>query len=632
MKKLATYLSVIYLLLFSINTFSQCDTPSNLQSVYSNGNASFSWEAVLGALSYTIDFKYPAYGWDNIEYSEVLTTNSFFIPEILQSVTIDWRVIANCGINGNSAFNQALLAVPCVLPTNPITTNITTASATISWSNPPEAVSYMPYYRYAYRQAGVGASWIPLNGGSQVLSFNLTNLVPGTTYEWCVNQDCSYFDSNPVISTFTTTAAPCGIASLWLPNQITSNQANLRWLAVPNATDYIVEYKPTSSQNWTVSNSNTLEKLIIGLSPATQYDWRIKSICPSNNIGTYSGIGQFTTAAVVMPPISCGVPNGLFVSNIGNKSATFNWSPVANATSYVLHYKVSSNTGWLSVTGISGNSYTRTNLQIGANYIYKIRAVCNGGTSAFTQDQTFSTLNCVSGGNNTNEWIDQFSIGTISRSSGPEAGGYIQTGLTTNLNIGSSGNQGQISAGFSGNSRLQNYSIYIDFNRNGSYNDAGERVFGIGGFNNAVINNFSINIPSSATPGQTALRVVMSKNGQPTNSPCLENFEGETEDYLVNLVATGSRFLAENEVESQGNIEKIVVFPNPSTGQFLVNIPVNFELEKYQLLNLNGNLIFEKFEKNTQLQLDITDKPTGLYLLKLVGKNYKQITYKLWKY
>lgn len=631
MKKNITLYSLLLLHFFAYTAYSQCITPTNLQSVTIANSATFTWDAVPGAQSYTIDFKYTVYGWDNIEYSETVTTNSLTLHEIMQSVDLHWRVIANCGANGTSGYNQANFSTPCALPINLSTTNITTNSATINWQAPPELGNEVGGYIYAYRPAGVGASWIPL-GQSTNLSFNLSNLQAGTVYEWCVNQICPYYTSAPAIATFTTVAAPCGVASLWLPNQITSSQANLRWLAVPNAVDYIVEYKPTNSQNWVTINSPTIEKLITGLTPSTQYDWRIKAICPSNNIGVYSGTGQFTTAAVVVPPTNCGVPTNLNITNIGNKSATFNWSPVPNATSYTLNYKLATNAGWLTVTGITNNSYTRTNLQIGANYIYKVRATCASGNGTFSSDNTFSTLNCVSAGNNSNEWIDRFNIGTINRISGAEPGGYVATGLTTDLNIGSTNNQGIISAGFSANTRNQNYSVFIDFNRNGNYNDPGERVYGIGGFTNAGNYSFSINIPSTATSGPAGLRVVMSRNGQPTNGPCLENFEGETEDYIVNLIAPTSRLSAENETVAAEFTDKLSVYPNPSNGHFKVKIPEHFNPDFYKIVNLTGSLVNQKNLANTiDFEIDLTHEPAGLYFINVSNKAGKNLIGKIWK-
>jgi hypothetical protein len=633
MKKTITLLFLLFFLVPFSESKAQCSTPTNLQVQSTGANATFTWDAVPGALSYTVDFKYISYNWTNIEYSETVTTNSLTLNDIMQSIDLHWRVIANCGTSGESSFNQANFSTPCGLPTNLSTTNITTNSATLNWQAPVELGTENTAYVFAYRPAGIGASWISL-GQSSNLSFNLASLQASTTYEWCVNQLCAYYNSPPVISTFTTAALPCGVASLWLPNQITTNQANLRWLAVPNAINYEIEYKPTSAQIWSTTNTSQIEKIITGLSPATQYDWRVKAICPSNNVGVYSGIGQFTTQAVVVqppPPVSCGTPTNFTTSNIGNKSATINWATVPNATSYIVYYNQFSNAGWLSTT-VNTNTFSRTNFQFGTVYKYKVGAVCNTSTGIISPEQTFSTLNCVSAGNNSNEWIDLFSLGTINRASGADIGGYINTGLTSNLHIGSNNNQGQISAGFASNSRTQSYSIYIDFNRNGKYNDSGERVFA-GGLSNGNIFSFSVSIPTSATPGLAGLRVVMSKNGQPSNGPCLENFEGETEDYLVNLVVPGSRLAVENEKITNELTENLAVFPNPSKEIFKVKVSENFKAKNYQIINLSGVIIQNKpIENLDYFELDLSNQQTGVYILRVTNYSGKQINKKLWKY
>ncbi len=75
---------------------------------------------------------------------------------------------------------------------------------------------------------------------------------------------------------------------------------------------------------------------------------------------------------------------------------------------------------------------------------------------------------------------------------------------------------------------------WIDFNRDGDWNDAGERIF-----NSAVINagrhlmNFSV--PAGATIGATAARFRISLNGKlgPTGSA----YDGEVEDYKVEIVS-----------------------------------------------------------------------------------------------
>jgi Fibronectin type III domain len=283
MKKPTTIISfLLFLLLNGSYCFSQCTAPTNLQSSMVGSSATFTWDAVPNATSYTVDFKYSAYDWNFIEYSETVTTNSLYLNDVMQSLDLTWRVIANCGATGSSNFTEASFTSPCALPVNLSTTNITQNTAILNWEAPAALGNETGAYVYAYRPAGVGASWISL-GNSTNLSFPLTGLAAGVTYEWCVNQICAYYTGDPAISTFTTLPQPCGVASLWLPNQITSSQANLRWLNVPNASSYLVEYKASNSQNWISYNTNTLEKLITNLTPTTQYEWRVKGTIIESN-------------------------------------------------------------------------------------------------------------------------------------------------------------------------------------------------------------------------------------------------------------------------------------------------------------------------------------------------------------
>lgn len=120
---------------------------------------------------------------------------------------------------------------------------------------------------------------------------------------------------------------------------------------------------------------------------------------------------------------------------------------------------------------------------------------------------------------------------------------------STELLIGSVNNAGQISAGFPGTIRNQRYSVYIDFNRNGSFADAGERLINSGTLNNAGIKNFTINIPATATAGPTRMRVIMRRSSG-TITPCITGYLGETEDYNVTLLTSGNRAVSNTESKS----------------------------------------------------------------------------------
>jgi hypothetical protein len=79
--------------------------------------------------------------------------------------------------------------------------------------------------------------------------------------------------------------------------------------------------------------------------------------------------------------------------------------------------------------------------------------------------------------------------------------------------------------------------IWIDYNRDGDFDDAGERVFfestaTLGPRN--IIGN--INVPATASPGLTGMRIIVAENTSGAAlTPCLSYTYGETEDYLVNI-------------------------------------------------------------------------------------------------
>jgi len=81
-------------------------------------------------------------------------------------------------------------------------------------------------------------------------------------------------------------------------------------------------------------------------------------------------------------------------------------------------------------------------------------------------------------------------------------------------------------------------SIFIDYNQNGLFTDAGELVYqsttSITG--NNTRSGF-ITIPFTATPGTTAMRVINTETTVAITSPCGTYTWGETEDYLVTIAA-----------------------------------------------------------------------------------------------
>jgi len=146
---------------------------------------------------------------------------------------------------------------------------------------------------------------------------------------------------------------------------------------------------------------------------------------------------------------------------------------------------------------------------------------------------------CDSNGNNTNdEYISRVQIETINNVSGvgTTSTGYSDfTNISTDLSKGDSATI-TITPTWPGTLYNEGYAVFIDYNQDGDFTDAGETVFtNAASQTTPVVGTFTV--PNGATTGETRMRVSMKYNGIPTSC---ESFQyGEVEDYIVNItVAT----------------------------------------------------------------------------------------------
>ncbi len=78
-------------------------------------------------------------------------------------------------------------------------------------------------------------------------------------------------------------------------------------------------------------------------------------------------------------------------------------------------------------------------------------------------------------------------------------------------------------------------SVFIDWNQNGNFNDAGEKVY-FGSATGPHTESFNITVPATAALGNTRMRIINVEGGSTTSIlPCGTYTWGETEDYLVNV-------------------------------------------------------------------------------------------------
>jgi hypothetical protein len=168
------------------------------------------------------------------------------------------------------------------------------------------------------------------------------------------------------------------------------------------------------------------------------------------------------------------------------------------------------------------------------------------------------------------EYIDYVALGSLARSSGADAGYYNGTASSTTLTAGSTQTI-SFSAGFVSSAYSEYFKVYIDYNQNGVFTDAGELVVSSAASTSATTRTGSFTVPASAKNGLTRMRVVMSDNSATTS--CGSFSYGETEDYSVNI--SGGTAKLSVAARRSGEAADYSVFPNPAENVLNVVIPTD---------------------------------------------------------
>ncbi|TGE15274.1 M4 family metallopeptidase [Hymenobacter elongatus] len=209
------------------------------------------------------------------------------------------------------------------------------------------------------------------------------------------------------------------------------------------------------------------------------------------------------------------------------------------------------------------------------------------------------------------EFIDYVKLGTLTRTSGADAGYYNGTALAA-PSLGAGTLQTiSYSAGFVGSAYTEYFKVYIDYNQNGLFTDAGELVVSAAGSGSSAIRSSSFTVPAAAKNGTTRLRMVMSDASGTTS--CNAYSYGETEDYSVTITG-GTTFDGPAGIAGGVSAARFDVYPNPATDHLTIVLPNNAPVVSVQVLDARGaSSTAARHEGNGQL--DISALAQGMYTL-----------------
>ncbi|WP_299180012.1 GEVED domain-containing protein [uncultured Aquimarina sp.] len=467
-------------------------------------------------------------------------------------------------------------------PTNVVASNITAGSAILNWTASTDNVGVA---RYTISIDGT------VVGTSTTTDFNVTGLSPLTSYTASVTaEDAAGNVSGNGTTTFTTidgsTTVYCDSASTNVNDEFISN-VQLNTINNTSGAQFYSDFSGISTdlnegQAYTVSVTPTWTGTVYAEGYSVWIDY--------NNNGDFDDAGELV------------------------------WSKSPSTDS--------SNSG--SFTVPSGTSETSVRMRVSMKY-NAIPTSCETFTYGEVEDYTINlstdgggggtippTGYCDSNGQITSdEYISNVQMGSINNTTTAEAGGYGDyTAITTNL---SNTNTITITPTWTGTIYNEGYAVWIDYNRDGDFDDSNELAWSKSPSTDAV-NTGSFTVPSGASAGATRMRVSMKYNGIP--STCESFRYGEVEDYVV-VIGASSR----DELVSFTRIadKSIQLYPIPATST--LNIEINEgKYDEIIMISSNGSIVKKINPEKSSFGIDISQFADGLYFVRFTNSNGLAIT------
>lgn len=382
-------------------------------------------------------------------------------------------------------------------------------------------------------------------------------------------------------------------------------------LAPYNVANVKIDYTTNNGTTWTVLSESTPNDGIenfdfSSFATNTQITIRVSAL---ENV--FYAVGKVTVTA--MANCDGTAPAGLVANSITQTGAKIDWEPFANAT-YNLKYKKADDTNWTEVNNLQNNTYTISGLTLSTVYNVSVSAVC-GGTPGTAREITFTTRGieyCAAGATSTSaEKISNVTFANINKNSTSTAGYEDFTATVGNVTAGETY---PFTATFSGNSYTTDQVIvWIDYNKDGDFDDAGERVLITPTKRSPWTGN--ITIPANVSAGQTRMRVRLHDTDttfSPNATPCGNSGYGQVEDYTLNIGQ-----LAVSDVKKN----HISVYPNPATD--VINISNVSSKTKFEIYSVGGQLVNQG---TTDGKVNVSKLAKGVYILSLESNGEKSQT------
>ena len=182
-------------------------------------------------------------------------------------------------------------------------------------------------------------------------------------------------DNTTSSSTDTTLSEPSNLTATGSAGQVI-----LDWTALSGASSYTIFWDNStgvSSSSAAITSVSTDNYTHSSLDNGTVYYYKVAGVDSSGTLGT---LASEVSAATPLP-----APDNLSASG-ANNTITLTWASVSGATSYTLYWDNVSgiDSTDTTITSITNDNYTHSNMDNGSTYYYKVAAVNSSGTGTLS--------------------------------------------------------------------------------------------------------------------------------------------------------------------------------------------------------------------------------------------------------